>query len=77
VVDDRGRVWVGPAAFEMCLWATAKYRSLAYRMSQRGWSGFAAAFFEMVSSQRGRLGAVLSSDGCEACDDLDLWWEAS
>ena len=77
VVDEQGQVWIGPAAFEMCLWATARYRSLAYQLSHRGRAKVGDVFFELVSKQRGRLSKVFDDPECEACDNLDLRSDAS
>jgi predicted DCC family thiol-disulfide oxidoreductase YuxK len=74
VVDDRARVWVGPAAFLVCLWATAKYRPWAYRLARRGWSGIAERFFVHVSKGRGRWGRRLGrlEGDCSWCDDMRM-----
>jgi predicted DCC family thiol-disulfide oxidoreductase YuxK len=77
VVDELGHVWVGPAAFEMCLWATAKHRSLSYRLSQQGWAGGAEAFFTILSKQRGPLGNLFGASECAECDDLERQGAAS
>ena len=33
VVSDEGDVWVGPAAFLVCLWALREWREWSYRLS--------------------------------------------
>ncbi len=78
VADDRGRVWVGPSAFVMCLWATARYRSWAYRLSRPRWAPFAERFFIWVSRRRDRWSAWLRrhDPDCTWCDQLSLEWDA-
>ena len=73
VVDQDGQVWVGPGAFLMCLWATARYRHWAYLFSRPGWSGHAERFFRRVSKRRDRLGKWLAhmpgaDEECSWCD---------
>ena len=55
VQADDGRVWTGPAAFTMCLWATKRYRSLSYSLTGPA----AEAFFRTISANRRRLAAML------------------
>jgi predicted DCC family thiol-disulfide oxidoreductase YuxK len=76
VVDDRGRAWIGPAAFVTCLWATARYRWLAYVLSRPGLSKHTASFFMLVSRRRGRWSEWLSrkDDDCSWCDDVRVRW---
>jgi predicted DCC family thiol-disulfide oxidoreductase YuxK len=64
VVDDHGNVWAGPAAFLMCLWATVEYRVWSYRLSGRALAPLAERFFDFVSSNRRRIGAVIGSKDC-------------
>jgi predicted DCC family thiol-disulfide oxidoreductase YuxK len=78
VIDDGGQVWTGPDAFVVCLWATARYRSWSYRLSQPGYARHAERFFRHVSKRRGAWGSRLPEDGeeeCVSCDDLGLRWE--
>jgi predicted DCC family thiol-disulfide oxidoreductase YuxK len=74
VIDDEGHTWVGPAAFLMCLWATAKYRSWAFRFTEPGFERFAERFFLHVSKRRGAYGAWLGNDDpdCTYCDDVQM-----
>ena len=58
VVDEWGRVWVGPAAFLMCLWATRRYREWGARLSAPTTSGMAEQFFHAVSSHRRGLARI-------------------
>jgi predicted DCC family thiol-disulfide oxidoreductase YuxK len=76
VVDEQGQTWIGSDAFVMCLWATARYRSLAMRLTRPGWAPFAGVFFHQLSMRRDTLSAWVGPESeCEACNDLDLWWE--
>jgi predicted DCC family thiol-disulfide oxidoreductase YuxK len=74
VVNEHGQVWVGPAAFLISLWATARYRSWSYLLSRRGWSRYAERFFIQVSKRRSRHAAWLERSGpaedCSYCDDV-------
>lgn len=74
VTDEQGQVWVGPAAFLMCLWVTAHYRSWAYLFSRPGWSSHAERFFLHVSKRRDRWGAWFGRPGsdpnCSWCDEV-------
>ena len=72
VVDDDRNAWVGPSAFLMCLWATAKYRSWAFRFTEPGYERFAERFFLHVSKRRGSYAAWLakSDPDCAYCDDV-------
>ncbi len=64
VVDNEGNVWAGPAAFVMCLWATTRYRTWAYRLSGRAFAPFAGRFFHVISSNRRRFGGLLDGGDC-------------
>ena len=66
VADDRGNVWVGPAAFIMAMWATRRYRTWSYRLSGEHLAPFAESFFKMVSTRRHRWARFLD-DGNEDC----------
>jgi predicted DCC family thiol-disulfide oxidoreductase YuxK len=57
-VDDRGRAWVGPAAFLTCLWATARYRRWAYLLARPGFAPLTERFFVHVSKRRFHWGPV-------------------
>jgi predicted DCC family thiol-disulfide oxidoreductase YuxK len=71
-VDEHGKVWAGPSAFLVALWATARYRSLSYLLARRGMSGFAERFFICVSKRRSRWSAWLGRPDadCSYCDDV-------
>jgi len=78
VASDEGEVWVGPSAFLMCLWATVRYRSWAFRLSRPGWSRYAERFFVMVSKHRSAWGAWIGrrpDDDCSWCDDVKTRWD--
>jgi predicted DCC family thiol-disulfide oxidoreductase YuxK len=78
VIDERGQLWIGAEAFVMCLWATARYRSWAYRLSQPGMAPVAEAFFRTLSKRRESLSDWLwPAEECDECNDLDLHREAS
>jgi len=72
VIDERGRVWAGPSAFLMCLWATARYRPLSYLLARPGWNRYAGRAFIAVSKRRDRLSDWLGRDDpeCSWCDDV-------
>jgi predicted DCC family thiol-disulfide oxidoreductase YuxK len=73
VVDDRGRAWIGSAAFLTCLWATARYRKWAYRLARPRLAPLTERFFLRVSRRRHRWGARLDPDvGCSWCDTVRL-----
>jgi predicted DCC family thiol-disulfide oxidoreductase YuxK len=74
VVDGSGRVWVGPPAFLMCLWATARYRGWACTLSKPGYERHAERFFVYVSKRRSAWGRWLDRDDpdCSYCDDVRL-----
>jgi predicted DCC family thiol-disulfide oxidoreductase YuxK len=80
VVDDEGQVWVGPAAFLICLWATARYRAAAYFFAQPRWSGQAERFFMHVSKRRDKWASWLTRhdrpDDCSWCDEVRVRWDA-
>ena len=76
VVDDHGEMWTGPDAFVICLWATARYRGLAMRLSKPGWRPFAATFFHQLSMRRDSLSAWIGpASDCESCNDVA--WDPS
>lgn len=70
VVDDRGRAWVGPPAFLMCLWATARYRSASHSLARPSRAPLAERFFRLVSDKRSRFswGKPPEPDDCSWCD---------
>jgi predicted DCC family thiol-disulfide oxidoreductase YuxK len=76
VADDEGHVWVGPAAFVTCLWATARHRWLAYVLSRPRVSNHTASLFMLVSRRRGRWSRWLAGkdEDCSWCDDVRLRW---
>lgn len=64
VVSDDGRVWAGPAAFLMALWALVDYREWSYRLSGDTLSKVAEPFFKALSSQRRRLASWFLHPAC-------------
>ena len=64
VVSDRGEVWVGPAAFLMCLWSTRSYREWSYRLSGPLLAPLAEQFFSTVSARRRTIAPALRSRRC-------------
>jgi len=72
VADDQGQVWVGPAAFLTCLWATVRYRAWSYRLAGPRLSHLAERFFLLVSKRRDRWSAWLGRDDtdCSWCDQI-------
>jgi predicted DCC family thiol-disulfide oxidoreductase YuxK len=76
-IDDRGRAWVGPAAFVACLWATARYRPWAFRLARPAFAPHTERFFRFVSTRRDRFGAWFERDDpeCSRCDELRAGWD--
>jgi hypothetical protein len=72
VVDDGGNTWVGPAAFVVCLWATAKYRAVSYVLARRSMAPLAEHFFLFISKRRDRFGRWVHGDetDCSWCDSV-------
>jgi predicted DCC family thiol-disulfide oxidoreductase YuxK len=70
VASDDGDVWVGPAAFLVCLWALRDYREWSYRLSGPALSPLAERFFVALSSRRRTIAAALGRVRCEggACE---------
>jgi predicted DCC family thiol-disulfide oxidoreductase YuxK len=64
VVSDIGEVWVGSAAFLMCLWALPAWREWSYRLSGPMLAPMAERFFHTVSGKRRWLGVVLGPPSC-------------
>jgi predicted DCC family thiol-disulfide oxidoreductase YuxK len=76
-VDERGNVWVGPAAFLTCLWVTARYRAWAYRLAGPTLAPLAERFFMFVSKRRDRWSSWLTREDpdCTWCDQIRLRWD--
>ncbi len=76
-VDDAGRVWVGPAAFLTCLWATVRYRPWAYRLAGPRLAPLAERFFHLVTKRRDRFSAWITREepDCTWCDQIRLTWD--
>jgi predicted DCC family thiol-disulfide oxidoreductase YuxK len=60
VVGDDRDVWVGPAAFLICLWALEDWRPWSYRLAGPAFAQLAERFFLLISSRRRRISAFLS-----------------
>ena len=58
VVDDAGRVYRGPKAWVMCLWATREHRDRALSLAQPRLWPLAKRFVAWVSTHRKALGGV-------------------
>ena len=68
VADDRGRFWMGPAAFLMCLWALRRTRGLAGALTHPWLAPLARIAFDLLSSPRGFLSVLVAGERCEgAC----------
>jgi predicted DCC family thiol-disulfide oxidoreductase YuxK len=67
VVDNAARAWIGPPAYLMCLWATARYRWAA-SFASRPWIAPAARGYLRRLSSRGSHCAT----GCEVGMDAFL-----
>jgi len=62
VVADTGAVYVGDAAWLICLWALDSYRALSFRLAQPGLRGAAREMVAMASAARTWL---KEDDGCD------------
>lgn len=62
VVSERGEVWIGAAAFLVCLWATREYRAWSYRLSGPAFAPLAERFLHSVSSRRRSLSRFVRQD---------------
>ncbi len=69
-VDEHGNAWVGPAAFLACMWATARYRSWAFRLSRPALAPHAETFFKWISKRRDRWSRWVATDDeeCSWCN---------
>lgn len=61
VVSDTGDVWIGPAAFLMCLWALVEWREWSYRLASPAVLPLADRSFQAVSRHRGWLGTLVGA----------------
>jgi hypothetical protein len=62
VVGDVGEVWVGSAAFLVCLWALEEWRDWSFTLAGPAFAPLAERFFLFVSSRRKSLSALLGRD---------------
>ena len=67
-VSDEGDVWIGPAAFLVCLWALPEYRAWSYRLSGPTFAPLAERFFVALSHQRSRIARFIRKPRCEEGD---------
>jgi hypothetical protein len=65
VASDDGDVWIGPAAFLVCLWALVDYREWSYRLSGPELAPLAERFFVALSSQRSRIASLFTKPRCD------------
>jgi predicted DCC family thiol-disulfide oxidoreductase YuxK len=66
VVGDHGELWVGAAAFLICLWALEPWREWSYRLASPTFAPLAERFFLALSSRRRALSLLFPhrcSDG--------------
>jgi len=59
VASDEGDVWVGPAAFLLCLWALRAWRPWSLRLSGPAFIPLAERFFHTISARRKWMAALL------------------
>jgi predicted DCC family thiol-disulfide oxidoreductase YuxK len=79
VVDERGALYKGPAAWVMCLWALTEYRGLAFRLASPELLPFVQKVCTLLSSNRLTLSKILglkndllrneATELTGACDD--------
>jgi predicted DCC family thiol-disulfide oxidoreductase YuxK len=69
-VSDEGDVWIGPAAFLVCMWALADYREWSYRLSGPTLAPLAERFFVAISSQRARIASFIRKP--QRCEEGDV-----
>lgn len=68
VADERGRFWMGAAAFVVCLWALKSFRGWAFALTHPWLRGVAAFAFDCLSASRGWLSLLVAGKRCEgAC----------
>ncbi len=65
VAAGNGEVWIGSDAFIAALWCLVAYRHLSTTLTGPTAHRMARTFFRAVSSNRGKLGAVLGLEDCE------------
>jgi len=70
VASDDGDVWIGPAAFLVCLWALRDYREWSFRLSGDVFAPLAERFFVALSSNRRSIARFFGPVRCEdgACE---------
>lgn len=75
VVSNEGDVWIGPAAFLVCLWALRDWREWSYRISGEAFAPLAERFFVALSSNRRSIAKLFgpvrcTGDGSCGVDDV-------
>ena len=65
VVSDDGEVWVGAAAFLVCLWALVDYREWSYALSGPELAPLAERFFHALSSRRAVVARFFGPTRCD------------
>jgi predicted DCC family thiol-disulfide oxidoreductase YuxK len=80
VIGDSGQLWTGHHAFVTCLWALARYRPLAHRLSTPAGlplaraAALAAAKYRAASGRTGPAGpAGPTGPSGPGCDDQCGW----
>ena len=58
VIDDAGRIYTGPKAWVMCLWATKEHRAQAIRLTTPAMWPLAKRFIGWVGTNRASLGGI-------------------
>jgi predicted DCC family thiol-disulfide oxidoreductase YuxK len=73
VVDDRGRAWIGPPAFVMCLWATQHYRWASSLATRPHLGPHVDRFLHHLSSRRRRDDVGVSCPRCVGAPGAGSW----
>jgi predicted DCC family thiol-disulfide oxidoreductase YuxK len=60
VIADTGAVWIGPAAFVVCLWALRRWRAWSFRLTGPWAWRLAARFLAAFSDRRRWISALLT-----------------
>jgi predicted DCC family thiol-disulfide oxidoreductase YuxK len=64
VVGERGEIWVGPAAFLLCMWALVRWRDWAERLASGALAPVAGWFFALLSRERRHLAFWFGHAAC-------------
>lgn len=60
VLSEADDIWVGPAAFLVCLWALEEWREWSFQLAGPAFAPLAERFFRGVSAHRRSLSSFLS-----------------